>query len=172
MTLIKLPDKQAYRQAYARPFAAGEVTVDASPAEVYRVVSDPIAMAGFAEEFYRARWIRGATGAAVGNWFAGSNRNGWHRWVTHAQVTEAEPGRRFAYRVRFVVPISRWEYEITPEGAGCRLTVRNWLRAPRWFVPIAILITGQPDRAGTNTVNIATTLGRLKAHLESRRASA
>ncbi|MCT2587379.1 SRPBCC family protein [Actinophytocola sp. S1-96] len=163
-----MPDKQAYAEAYARPFAEGEVTVDASPEAVYGLVSDPVAMAAFAEEFYRARWLRGATEAGVGNRFLGSNRNGWHRWVTYATVTAAEPGRLFAYRVRFVVPISRWEYEITPEGAGCRLAVRNWLRAPRWFVPIAILITGEPDRAGTNTTNIATTLARLKAHIEGR----
>jgi hypothetical protein len=165
MTMVRPKDKQVY----ATPLATGEVFVDASPEEVYRLVSDPVRMADFAEEFYKARWIRGATGPAVGNWFSGSNRNGWRRWVTHAQVVEAEPGRRFAFRVRtpFFVPISRWEYEITPAGDGCRLIVRNWLRAPLWFVPIAILITGQPDRPTTNTNNIATTLERLKAYVES-----
>lgn len=164
MTVTNPRDKLTYTS----PLATGEVTVDAAPDAVYRVISDPIVMAGFAEEFYKAKWIRGARGTAVGNWFSGSNRNGWRRWVTHAEVTEAEPGRRFAYRVRtpFLVPISRWEYDIEPEGLGCRLTVTNWLRVPGWFVPIAILITGQPDRAATNSGNIATTLTRLKAHLE------
>jgi hypothetical protein len=77
-------------------------------------------MADFAEEFYRARWIRGATGPGVGNWFSGANRNGRRRWWTQSQITDAEPGRRFAYHVRtpFFVPISRWEYEIAPEAAG------------------------------------------------------
>jgi hypothetical protein len=156
---------------YTEPLATGEVAVDAAPGEVYRLVSDPVAMAGLAEEFYRARWIRGATGPAVGSWFSGANRNGWRRWVTHAQVTAAEPGRRFAYRVRtpFHVPISRWEYEITPEGTGCRVAVTNWLLVPRWFVPVAIRITGEPDRAGTNSANITTTLRRLKARAESGR---
>ena len=168
MTVMRPRDQLTYTE----PLATGAVTIDATPDEVYRLVSDPVAMAELAEEFYRARWIRGATEAAVGNWFSGSNRNGWRRWVTHAEVTEAEPGRRFAYRVRtpFFVPISRWEYDITPEGAGCRLTVTNWLRVPGWFVPIAIFITGEPDRAATNVVNIAITLGRLKAHFESRNA--
>lgn len=158
------------KRTYAEPLASGEVTIDVSPAAAYELVSDPVRMAGFAEEFYRARWIRGATGAAVGNWFSGANRNGWRRWWTHAQVTDAEPGRRFAFHVRtpFFVPISRWQYEITPEPAGCRVTVTNWLRMPRWFVPVAIRITGEPDRANTNTDNIAATLGRLKAHAESR----
>lgn len=164
MTVANPRDKLTY----TAPLATGEVTVDARPDAVYRLVSDPVAMAAFAEEFYKAKWLRGATEAAVGHWFSGSNRNGWRRWVTHAEVTDAEPGRRFAYRVRtpFFVPISRWEYDIVPEGTGSRLTVTNWLRVPGWFVPIAIFITGQPDRAGTNSDNIATTLTRVKAHLE------
>ncbi|GAB3446886.1 SRPBCC family protein [Actinophytocola sediminis] len=166
--MLNLPSKVAYTQAIGRPLAEGELTVDAPPAEVYRLVSDPVAMVGFAEECYRVRWLRGARGAEVGAWFAGTNRNGWRRWITHAMITAADPGRRFAYRVRtpFLVPISSWEYDITPDGDGCRVTVTNWLRMPRWFVPFAILITGRPDRAGTNTANIATTLGRLKAHAE------
>jgi hypothetical protein len=153
---------------YTKPLATGQVFVDASPDEVYRVVSDPTVMVGFAEELYKVRWLRGAKEAAVGAWFAGTNRNGWRRWITHALVTEVEPGRRFVYQVRtpFLVPISRWEYDVTPEGTGCRVTVTNWLRVPRWFVPMAILITGEPDRAGTNSANIATTLRRLKAHCE------
>ncbi|OLF08918.1 polyketide cyclase [Actinophytocola xanthii] len=159
---------------WTEPLATGAVSVDAAPEVVFDVVSDPVAMVAFAEELRRVRWLRGATGPAVGAWFAGSNRNGWRRWVTHAQVTDLEPGRRFAYRVRtpFLVPISRWEYEVTPEGSGCRVSVRNWLRVPRWFVPMAIAITGEPDRAGTNAANIATTLRRLKAHLEHRPGSA
>ena len=167
MTVTNPRDKLIYTE----PLATGEVTIDVPPEAAYRLISDPVRMADFAEEFYKARWIRGATEAAVGNWFSGANRNGWRRWWTHAQIVEAEPGRRFAYRVRtpFFVPISRWEYDITPEGAGCRVTVTNWLRVPGWFVPIAILITGQPDRAGTNSDNIATTLGRLKAYAESQR---
>lgn len=156
------------------PLATGEVVIDVPPATAYQLVSDPIRMADFAEEFFRARWIRGSAGPAVGNWFSGSNRNGRHRWFTHSQITDAEPGRRFAYHVRtpFLVPISRWEYEITPEPTGCRVTVRNWLRMPRWFMPIADRITGERDRAGTNTDHIAVTLRRLKAHAESRERAA
>ena len=105
----------------------------------------------------------------VGARFAGSNRNGWRRWTTWCRVTEAEPGRRFAFEVAtpFKVPISRWEYDLRPDGAGCRVTETSWLRVPRWFVPIANWITGEPDRAGTNAANIATTLRRLKTHVEA-----
>jgi polyketide cyclase/dehydrase/lipid transport protein len=113
----------------------------------------------------RPRW------GAVGARFSGTNRNGWRRWVTRCTITDAEPGRRFAYDVRtpFLVPIARWQYDIRPDGAGCTVTESSWLRVPPWFVPIAIWITGQPDRPGVNRNNIAITLRRLKEHLEARR---
>jgi hypothetical protein len=43
---------------YTEPLATGEVAIDAPPGEVYRLVSDPVAMADFAEEFYKARCRR------------------------------------------------------------------------------------------------------------------
>lgn len=151
------------------PIASGQVTINATPAEVYRLVSDPTVMVGFAEEVYRARWLDGATEAKVGERFRGDNRNGIRRWWTICQVTDAEPGRCFAYEVStpFKVPIARWQFDLAQADDGCTLVERSWMRVPRWFVPFAIMITGQPDRPGTNNANIATTLTRLKAHLET-----
>jgi uncharacterized protein YndB with AHSA1/START domain len=155
---------------FSDPIATGQVTINASPAEVFRFISDPPAMARFANEFYRARWLGGATGPAVGVRFRGSNRNGRRRWYTNCTITELEPGRRFAYQVSapLRVPISRWVYELEPAGAGCVVTERSYLRVPVWFFPFAILITGEPDRPAVNKANIATTLTRLKEYLESQ----
>jgi uncharacterized protein YndB with AHSA1/START domain len=152
----------------SEPMATGRVTISASPAEVYRLISDPTVMVDFAEEVFRVRWLRGSTAGIVGARFRGVNRNGWRRWWTTCTVTEAEPPRRFAYTVRtpFMVPISRWQYDIEPAADGCTVTESSWLRVPPWFVPIAIWITGEPDRAGLNRANIATTLQRLKSHFE------
>ncbi len=151
------------------PIATGQVTIAAAPADVYRLVGDPTVMAGFANELYRARWLDGVTEAAVGARFRGDNRNGWHRWWTVCRITDVEPERCFAYEVStpFKVPIARWQFDLRSAGTGCTVVVRNWLRVPRWFIPIAIAITGQPDRPGTNRTNIASTLRRLKEHLES-----
>lgn len=151
------------------PIAAGQVTINATPADVYELVSDPTVMVGFAEEVYRARWLGGADRAEVGAQFRGDNRNGVRRWWTICRITDAEPGRCFAYEVRtpFQVPIARWQFDLAATDGGCRVVERSWLRVPRWFGPIANLITGQPDRPGTNNANIAATLSRLKAHLES-----
>jgi uncharacterized protein YndB with AHSA1/START domain len=154
----------------SEPIATGQVTINATPAEVYRLISDPPAMARFTEEFFRARWLGGTTEPTVGARFRGSNRNGRRRWVTTCTVTDAEPGRRFVYEVStpFKVPISRWEYEIRATDDGCTVTESSFLRVPAWFVPFAILITGEPDRPAANRAHIATTLSRLKDHLEAR----
>lgn len=157
---------------FPEPAATGSVTVRVSPAEAYRVVSDPVTMAGFAEEAYRARWVDGATGPAVGATFHGHNRNGVRRWVTACRVTDAEPDRQFAYEVRTIplgIPISRWQYDIAPHrDGGCLITETNWLRAPLWFIPVAITVTGVFNRVGANSAHIGTTLQRLKLHLDQR----
>jgi uncharacterized protein YndB with AHSA1/START domain len=157
----------------SEPMATGRVTIKASPDDVYQMVSDPTIMVGFSEELFRVRWLRGAKGPKVGAKFSGSNRNGWHRWVTTCRITDAEPGRRFAYEVStpFKVPVARWQYDLEPSADGCTVVETNWARVPRWFIPFAILITGEPDRAGVNKANIATTLGRLKKFLESRQSA-
>ncbi|MWA07046.1 SRPBCC family protein [Actinomadura sp. LD22] len=149
--------------------ATGTVTIGATPDEVYRVISDPPSMALLAEETHSARWLDGATGPAVGARFRGYNRNGLRRWSTTCSITDADPGRRFAYEVAapFNIPISRWQYDIEPTADGCRVTETNWLRVPTWFLPFGILITGVADRASTNDANIAATLRSLKAHLET-----
>ncbi|SDC17881.1 SRPBCC family protein [Actinokineospora iranica] len=153
---------------YEKPLATGEVIVDAGADEVYRVISDPPVMARLGEEIADAQWLDGAGSAAVGVKFKGINRNGRRRWDTICEITDADHGRRFAYEVRtsFRVPISRWQYDIEPVGDGCRVTETNWLRAPLWFLPIAILVTGVLNRIEHNRANIATTLNRLKQHLE------
>lgn len=155
---------------FEQPIATGRITVNASPAEVYRIVSDPPVMITFAEEAYRARWLGRPARAAVGARFRGYNRKGRRRWFTNCTVVAAHENERFAYDVDapLGLPISRWQYDIAPadDGRGCTVTETNWLRVPMWFIPIAIALTGTVDRPAHNARNIATTLGRLKAHLE------
>ncbi|MFI0905603.1 SRPBCC family protein [Streptomyces sioyaensis] len=121
------------------------------------------------EEAHRARWLGGATAPAVGARFRGYHRNGLRRWVTTCRITDADPSRCLAYEVTapLGVPISRWQYEIASTAEGCIVTETNWMRAPLWFVPLAILVTGIFDRIGVNSTNISATLQRLKHHLES-----
>ncbi|GAA2632052.1 SRPBCC family protein [Actinomadura fulvescens] len=154
-----------------RLFASDTVTINASADEVFAVVSDPAAMAAFAEELVAVRWLHGATEAALGARFEGLNRNGVRRWRTVCEVIELEPGRRFAYDVstKSQIPISRWRYDVEPASDGtCVVTESNWARVPLWFIPLAMAVTGVINRPAANAAHIATTLNRLKSHVEGR----
>jgi hypothetical protein len=149
------------------PGATGTVEVAASPATVYALITDLDALAELAEETAAMRWTTG-TSAAPGAKFRGTNRNGWHRWTTTCEVTDALAGQRFAFDVTHtVVPIARWQYDIVASGPGCTVTETMWDRRPGWFKRVAGVATGVRDRAGANTAHIELTLQRLKVRAEA-----
>ena len=154
------------------PSATVTVKVAAEPAAVYALITDLNAMAQLAEETASMRWATGSA-AAVGAVFKGTNRNGWRRWTTTCTITDAEPGRRFAFEVKHtVVPIARWEYLIEATDDGCAVTESTWDRRPGWFKGPAGLFTGVPKRSEANTAHIGATLRRLKARAETESAPA
>jgi hypothetical protein len=154
------------------PSARASVEVAADAAAVYALITDLDTLAELAEETTRMRWVDGGA-ARAGAVFRGSNRNGWRRWTTTCTVTDAEPGRRFAFDVTHTgVPISRWAYEITPTEDGCEVTESTWDRRPGWFRPLAKLATGVDDRGGTNAQHIEATLRRLKSRAETEARTA
>jgi uncharacterized protein YndB with AHSA1/START domain len=155
----------------SEPSATATVTVDAEPEAVYRLITDLDAMAELAEETTRMRWTKGDH-AVPGATFRGTNRNGFRRWTTTCTVTDADPGRRFAFEVRHtVLPIARWQYDIVATDGGCTVTESTWDRRPGWFKGVAGLATGERDRAAANARHIAATLQRLEAWAEQRRVS-
>jgi uncharacterized protein YndB with AHSA1/START domain len=102
-----------------------EVTVhiDAPPARVYELVSDVTRMGEWSPECVRCVWQDGATGPVVGARFRGSNRQGWLRWSTTAEVVAAEPGREFAFTTKVKQRDStRWRYVLSPAGEGTDMT--------------------------------------------------
>lgn len=149
------------------PSAQGKVRIDADPQQVYDVVSDPVLMASLAAEINEVKW-RGTARSQVGAVFIGRNRNGWRRWTTKCEVTDADPGRLFAYdvTVQGLIPIAHWRYDIEPDGDGSVVTERSWARAPQWFLPLGSTVTGITDRAGANQTHIEATLENLKKHCE------
>jgi hypothetical protein len=98
----------------------------------------------------------------------GHNRNGVFRWSTTCTVTDAEPGRAFAFDVRYLgLPIAHWRYDVAAEGGGCRVTERTWDRRPGWFSKTAWIGTGVRDRDAANAEHIKLTLARLKEKAET-----
>lgn len=107
--------------------ATVEVTrwIAAEASGVYALVADVTRMDRWSPEAAGARWIGGEP-ATVGARFRGRNRNGLFRWSTTCTVTAADPGREFAFAVRWLgMPISAWEYRFTPRDGGCEVTERT-----------------------------------------------
>jgi hypothetical protein len=147
--------------------AQDEVSINADPERVYRLITDLSTLAACAEEAKTMEWRKGDS-ARPGAVFKGTNRNGIRRWSTKCTVTDAEPGRTFAFDVGyFGIPVAHWRYDITASGDGCRLTERMWDRRPGWFVKPGGLATGVMDRPSANTEHIRLTLQRLKEKAES-----
>ena len=86
--------------------ASASVDISAAPDKVYGLITDLPTMVELAEETAKMRWAKGGTAAAPGAVFRGTNRNGWRRWTTTCKVTDADPGKRFAFNVSHTkVPI-------------------------------------------------------------------
>lgn len=150
------------------PTATGRITVAATPETVYALISDPQSLAGIAEETVTCKLLDGASSVTVGTRFRGVNRRGVRRWSTVSTVTDAAPGRQFAFNVASLgIPVARWDYSITPAETGCEVVESTWDRRPRWFLGLAYLATGVSDRVKVNTENIARTLQRLKEKAEA-----
>ena len=80
-------------------------------------------------------WRKGSA-VRPGAVFVGQNENSGRRWTTKCTVTDAEPGRVFAFDVRHtVVPIARWQYDIVAADGGCRVTESTWDRRPGLVPP-------------------------------------
>lgn len=150
------------------PSATATVHIDAGPEEVYRLITDLSTLTSLAEEAV-AMDLRKGDSVCKGAVFVGRNENGDKRWSTKCTVTDAEPGRVFAFDVRYsVVPIARWRYDIeAATDGGCRVTESTWDRRPGWFRKIASRTTGVSDRAAANAQHIQLTLQRLKQRAEA-----
>ena len=149
------------------PAAGADVTIDADADAVYALITDLPTLAALGDEIATMEWQKGRS-AAPGAVFKGHNQNGAKRWTTTCTVTDADPGRVFAFDVRHtVLPIAHWRYDIEPHDSGCRVTERTWDRRPGWFAKVAGRATGVKDRGAANKAHIEATLQRLKSKAES-----
>lgn len=147
--------------------ARASVTIAAPPDAVYALITDLPTLGDLGAEVTTMHWHRGDR-AAAGAVFKGRNRNGSRSWTTTCTVTDAEPGRAFAFDVKsLVIPIAHWRYDIEAVDGGCTVTESTWDRRPGWFRTPGGIATGVRDRTTANAENIRQTLERLKARAES-----
>ena len=149
-----------------------DVTVSAdinAPADkVWSLVSDLPRMGEWSPENTGGRWLAGATGPTVGARFRGSNAKGLRRWSTTCVVTDATPGKRFAFEVTYgPLAISTWEYDLSGDSASTRVT-ESWTdRRPSWMKLASGPVMGVFDRNEHNRRGMEHTLAALKKAAEA-----
>jgi Polyketide cyclase / dehydrase and lipid transport len=149
------------------------VSMSASPATVWALVSDVTRIGEFSPETFEAEWLGRAseTGPRVGAKFRGHvRRNGVGPvYWTYCKVTACEPEREFAFDVVIRrIPVNTWGYRITPTAGGCDVTEYFNLSPlpPLWLY---WTIMGR-WRGRTNVDGMRQTLERIKAVAEAEAA--
>jgi uncharacterized protein YndB with AHSA1/START domain len=142
--------------------------VSAPAAQVWVMVSDVTRMGEWSPENEGGTWLGGATGPQPGAKFRATNRIGKRKWKTVATVVDAEPGRRFSFRVAAAgLDVAEWSYALEPTATGCQVT-ETWVdRRAGFFKPVARQVTGVADRASHNRAGMEQTLERLAEVAES-----
>ena len=148
--------------------AEASTTIAADPVKVYNLVTDLPRMGEWSPENTGGSWVDGANGPSVGARFRGHNKRGVLRWSTTVEVTDATPGKRFAFEVTYgPLKISTWEYTFEPDGTGCRVTESWTERRPTWMKIASMPVMAVPDRAKHNQRNMEATLAALKVAAEA-----
>jgi hypothetical protein len=143
--------------------AAGSEWIAAPPSLLWELVADVTRMGEWSPETYKAEWLDGATGPAVGARFRGSNRRGLQRWSTRPRVKVCEPGREFTFVLgtrhhEFVV----WRYQFEPVDNGTLVTESVTVRG---YALYGLLRPRRRERQLAE--GIRTTLARLKRAAET-----
>ncbi len=144
--------------------------IDAPPDRVWRLVSDVTRMGSWSPVCYRCEWVKGANGPEAGARFRGYNKQGLARWWTECEITESDPGKVFEFRTIDGLlnvgyhnrEMTRWHYEIEPDGIGTKVTESFELIAfPPLLRPLGYFLRRQDRESG-----MRTTLERLKQEAE------
>lgn len=149
------------------------VSMSASPAEVWALVSDVTRIGEFSPETFEAEWLGRArqAGPQVGAKFRGHvKRNGVGPvYWTLCKVAAYEPEREFAFDVVIRgVPVNRWGYRIEPTASGCDVT-EYFKLSPLPPLRLYWMIMGR-WRNRTNVEGMRQTLERIKAVVEAERS--
>jgi len=165
-----------------RPTVSDDVEIDAPPALIWSLVTDPARMGEFSPENGGGSWLRPATGPAVGARFTASNQRGAMSWTRTSTVIECRPPRVFAFAVTDpedpaadpVAPIAVWRYQLHPRRDGGTWLVESveFGTAPS---PLTARIAEVPDkeelvvaaRCAEHARNIGSTLHAIQAAAES-----
>ena len=148
----------------------------AYPESIYALVADVTRTPEFSPELVECRWLRGATGPAVGARFKARNKMpNRPAFSNKPVVTVADPGRAFAFaRTEPFGGTVEWRYEFASDGDGTLVTESYSVTKPvsrfGWFI-IGTLF-GRKDRRADLHAGMEQTLQRLRQVAERERTAA
>lgn len=153
--------------SHAPSIQSSEVHIIAPPDKVYALISDITRTGEWSAECRRCVWVGPVTAPKIGARFRGYNKHGWLRWSRLNEITTADPGQEFAFKVLpdwFNKDSSIWRYRLEPDGSGTR--VRESTEVLAWPTFPVTLFTSLARRDDDMTENIARSLERIKAIVE------
>jgi ligand-binding SRPBCC domain-containing protein len=145
---------------------AASLDIAAPPEEVWALVSDLPRMGEWSPENAGGKWVKGATGPALGSVFHGNNKNGVRRWTTTVTVVGCEPGKLFEFAVTSgPLEVATWRYEFEKTDGGCRVT-ESWVdQRKKWFATLARVMGDHSAEHAQQEMQ--TTLANLSAAVGS-----
>lgn len=149
--------------------AAVTLHMDASPQDVWALVSDITKMGEYSPEVVEAEWLGDATGPAVGARYRGHvkrNENWPILYWTTCEITECVPGEVFEFAVVMGKRrVNTWRYEFhAADGGGTDVTESFDLGDNLWTKVWRPL--GGVMRERRNERDMLRTLERVKAVAE------
>jgi len=144
---------------------SASAVVQCLPKQAWALVADVTRMADLSPECVSCSWVDGATGPEVGARFRGRNRRRLGTWTTLCTVTEAEPGRVFAFAVGDPDdPVAVWRYSFVPAPEEATMVTETVERRkpPGLRTRAGLLVLGIFDREADLKKGIETTLARLQ----------
>lgn len=144
---------------------SASVIVSATPTEVYDHLTDLTKLAALSPENVRCELLEGSDAITVGARFRGYNKAGDYEWHADCVVTEAKPGRAFAFEVPpGYEHATTWRYDLEASEDGTIVT--ESFAAPLLALPE--VYPGKIDgRCAQLQAACETTLANLKTTVES-----
>lgn len=145
------------------------VHMDATPEEVWGLLSDVTRIGEFSPETFEAKWTRGSTGPEPGAFFKGHvKRNGVGPvYWTLCRVNVADPGEAFEFSVMMGDrEVNTWGYRIESSESG-GVDVTEYFRLDGNPLLKAYWATLGWARGRTNRNGMRTTLERIRSVVEA-----
>jgi uncharacterized protein YndB with AHSA1/START domain len=141
------------------------IDIDATPEQVWSVVSDLRRMPEWSPQCRKMRLLGGLR---EGCFTLNMNRRGRKFWPTVSKVVRLEPKQAIAFRT--LTNNSTWSFEIAPTATGARLTERRLVppNGTTWVSKTIVeRLLGGEDRFDNEMVDgMTATLAKLKAAVE------